>query len=51
VASRLLETGTSLETISSILGHLSTESTRIYTKVDIEALRSAALDPEEVAHA
>jgi integrase len=51
VASRLLETGTSLETISSILGHLSPESTRIYTKVDIEALRSAALDPEEVAHA
>jgi site-specific recombinase XerD len=51
VASRLLEPGTSLETISSILGHLSPESTRIYTKVDIEALRSAALDPEEVAHA
>ena len=50
-ASRLLEADIPLETISSVLGHLSTESTRIYTKVDIEALRSAALDPEEVMHA
>jgi site-specific recombinase XerD len=46
VATRLLEAGTSLETIAGILGHLSLESTQIYAKVDIEALRRAALDPE-----
>ena len=49
-ASRLLEQGTPLETISAIMGHLSVETTRIYTKVDVEALRSAAFDPEEVVH-
>lgn len=51
VASRLLESGTPLETISAFMGHLSTETTRIYTKVDIEALRSAAINPEELTHA
>ena len=49
-ASRLLEQGTPLETISAIMGHLSVETTRIYTKVDVEALRSVAFDPEEVVH-
>ena len=34
------------QTIASILGHLSPESTQIYAKVDIETLRRAALDPE-----
>ena len=51
MASRLLEDGTPLETISAIMGHLSVETTRIYTKVDVEALRSAAFDPEEVVRA
>ena len=37
VATPLLEAGTPLETIAGILGHLSLESTQIYTKVDIEA--------------
>ena len=46
VATRLLEAGTPLETIAAVLGHLSLESTQIYAKVDIEALRRAALDPE-----
>lgn len=46
LATRLLETGTPLETIAAILGHVSLESTQIYAKVDIEALRRAALDPE-----
>jgi site-specific recombinase XerD len=46
VATWLLEAGTPLETIASILGHQSLESTQIYTKVDLEALRQAALDPE-----
>jgi site-specific recombinase XerD len=49
LATRLLEAGTPLETIATILGHLSPESTRIYAKVDLEALRRAALDPE-VSH-
>jgi site-specific recombinase XerD len=51
VASRLLEAGTPLETISGIMGHLSIETTRIYTKIDVEALRSVAIDLEEVTHA
>src|SRR5512143_3146202 len=46
VATRLLEAGTPLETIAGILGHLSPQSTHIYAKVDVEALRRAALDPE-----
>jgi site-specific recombinase XerD len=51
VASRLLEQGIPLETISSVMGHLSVETTRLYTKIDIEALRSVAIDPEELSHA
>jgi site-specific recombinase XerD len=46
-----LEAGTPLEIISGIMGHLSLETTRIYTKIDVEALRSVAIDLEEVAHA
>lgn len=51
VATRLLEKGTPFATIAEILGHSSLESTRIYAKADVEALRSVALDPEEVTHA
>jgi hypothetical protein len=40
-----------LDTISGVMGHISSETTRIYLKVDLEALRSAALDLEEVQHA
>lgn len=50
VATRLLEAGVALETISGVMGHISPESTRIYTKVDITGLRSAALDLGEVRH-
>lgn len=50
VATRLLEAGVALETISGVMGHISPESTRIYTKVDLTALQSAALDIEEVHH-
>jgi integrase len=45
-ASRLLERGIPIETISELLGHASIETTNIYTKVNIRALRTAALDPE-----
>lgn len=51
MATRLQERGTPLETIAGVLGHKSLDSTRIYAKVDIAALRDAALDPEEVNHA
>jgi integrase len=51
LATRLLQEGTSFETISQILGHATLESTRIYVKADVEALRGVALDPEEVSHA
>jgi len=50
MASRLLEAGVSLETISGLLGHLSMDTTRIYTKINIEALQSVAIDPEEVTY-
>ena len=50
VATRLLEAGVALETILGVMGHISPETTRIYTKVDLAALRSAALDIEEVHH-
>jgi integrase len=51
LASRLLEQQTPLETISDILGHQRSASTRIYTKIDLNTLRTVALDPEEVHHA
>jgi len=51
IASRLLEAGAPLQDISSVMGHLSPETTRLYTKIGIESLRSVALDPEEVRHA
>jgi len=35
--------------ISDVLGHAYLETTRVYLKVDIGALRSAALDPDAVA--
>jgi site-specific recombinase XerD len=51
LATRLLEQGTPFTTIAEILGHTSLESTRIYAKADVEALRSVALDPEGMHHA
>jgi len=51
LATRLLNAGTPLATISEILGHTTLEATRIYAKADVEALRSVALDPEEVRDA
>jgi site-specific recombinase XerD len=51
LASRLLEAHTPLETMSSVMGHVSVETTRLYTKIDIEASRRVAIDLEEVTHA
>jgi site-specific recombinase XerD len=44
----MLAEGVELPVISSVLGHLSSESTGVYLHTDLEALRRCALDPEEV---
>jgi len=49
LATRLLQEETPFHTLGEILGHATLESTRIYAKADVEALRSVALDPEEVS--
>lgn len=47
LASVLLENDTSLPIISDILGHIDTESTAVYLKVDIKKLKECPLDFEE----
>lgn len=47
-ATRILAEGHSLKTIGDMLGHRSVESTFVYTKVDVESLRQAALEWPEV---
>jgi len=49
LASVLLENDTPLPVISDILGHINTESTAVYLKVDIEKLRACPLDFNEAA--
>jgi len=41
-ATHLLEQGLSLKEIGDHLGHRSLESTRVYAKVDLDALRTVA---------
>jgi integrase len=48
LASRLLQENTPLPVISDILGHISSDSTAVYLKVDIDKLRECALNPEGV---
>lgn len=48
LASRLLEENTPLAVISDILGHISTDSTAVYLKVNVDRLRECALNTEEV---
>ena len=48
MASMLLEKDTPLSTISDILGHIDTDSTAVYLKVDIKKLKECSLDFEEV---
>ena len=48
LATRLLQEETPFHTIGEILGHVTLDSTRLYAKADVEALRSVALDLEEV---
>ena len=47
LASLLLEKNTSLSTISDILGHIDTESTSVYLKVDMNKLKECPLDIKE----
>ena len=48
MASVLLEKDTPLPVISDIIGHLDTNSTAVYLKVDMERLAECPLDFEEV---
>jgi len=43
LATQMLRQGASLAEIGGLLGHRSPETTKIYTKVDLEALRTLAL--------
>ena len=43
LATQMLRQGASLAQIGELLGHKSPETTKIYTKVDLEALRTLAL--------
>jgi len=44
LASRLLEKDTPLNVISNILGHVNSDSTRNYLRIDINQLRICALE-------
>jgi site-specific recombinase XerD len=50
LATRLLHEQTPFHVISEILGHATTASTLIYAKTNVETLRTAALNTEEVRH-
>lgn len=47
MASQLLEKDTPLSTISNILGHIDTDSTAVYLKVDMQKLKECSLTFEE----
>ncbi|MBX7114354.1 MAG: tyrosine-type recombinase/integrase [Myxococcaceae bacterium] len=47
-ATRLVRNGVALDTVADCLGHASSATTFIYTKLAVEDLRSVALDPREV---
>ena len=49
LAIHLLRSGETLKSIGDVLGHRSTETTFIYTKLHVEDLRTVALDPEVVS--
>jgi site-specific recombinase XerD len=50
LATQLLHEQTPFHVISEILGHATTASTFIYAKTDVDTLRTAALNTEEVRH-
>jgi len=48
LATQLVRQGAKLKTVGDCLGHASTETTFVYTKLAVEDLRSVSLDPREV---
>lgn len=48
LARTMLESGAPLPIISEVLGHESVQSTSVYLKINLEALRKCPIDPEEV---
>ena len=50
LATQLLANDTALHTISDVLGHVATESTEVYARVDLPQLRRCAIDTEEVTN-
>lgn len=48
LATQLVRQGVKLKTVGDCLGHASTETTFVYTKLAVEDLRSVSLDPREV---
>jgi site-specific recombinase XerD len=47
-ATRLVRNGVAIDTVADCLGHASSRTTSIYTKLAVEDLRSVSLDPREV---
>ena len=47
LASNLVSSGTSYDTVRKILGHTDPDAVKHYVKIDIERLRKCALDPPE----
>ncbi len=48
LATQLVRQGVKLKTVGDCLGHASSETTFLYTKLSVEDLRSVSLDPREV---
>lgn len=48
LAKTLLDMHTPLGVISEVLGHMDIQSTKVYLSIDMEGLRSCALDPQTV---
>ena len=48
LAKHMLEGGVAFDTISDVLGHTCIDTTRKYTQVDLDGLRSVALSESEV---
>ena len=49
LAARLLRSGETLKGIGDLLGHRRPDTTFIYTKLQVDDLRSVALDPAAVS--
>lgn len=48
LATRMVRNGVALDIVAKCLGHASSSTTQIYTKLSIDDLRSVSLDPREV---